>query len=296
MEIALHILSLAGIYGLFACGLTLVFGVMEVLNLAHATIFSFAAVFAMYLVSDAELPIWLCCLSAILAATVLAVIVDRVAFRPLRYRGRTVWGRHFGPLLTSIGASTILLGLQRGWFGIDPRHFPPGVAEFKPWLVAGIRINLVGVATFVVFVVVIGILTLMLNRTRWGVEVRAVAERSETAALFGINAERRFIEIMALAGLMAGMAGIAWSFAFHIAWPETGAQLDVKGFALIILGGLGSVPGSLLGALVIAAIEVLGGLWLPPGMQTLIVFAALIALLVVRPQGLLGARLVSGAR
>jgi branched-chain amino acid transport system permease protein len=143
---------------------------------------------------------------------------------------------------------------------------------------------------------VIGILTLMLNRTRWGVEVRAVAERSETAALFGINAERRFIEIMALAGLMAGMAGIAWSFAFHIASPETGAQLDVKGFALIILGGLGSVPGSLLGALVIAAIEVLGGLWLPPGMQTLIVFAALIALLVVRPQGLLGARLVSGAR
>jgi len=296
MEIALHILSLAGIYGLFACGLTLVFGVMEVLNLAHATVFSFAAVFAMFLAGDAGLPLWLGCIIAILAAAVLAVIVDRVAFRPLRYRGRTVWGRHFGPLLTSLGASTMLLGLQRGWFGIDPRHFPPGVADIKPWLLGGVRINLVGVAIFLVFVGAIAVLTFLLKRTRWGAEVRAVAERSETAALFGIDAERRYIEIMALAGLMAGMAGIAWAFAFNIASPETGAQLDVKGFALIILGGLGSVPGSLLGALIIAAIEVLGGLWLPPGMQTLIVFAALIALLILRPQGLLGARIATGAR
>lgn len=296
MEIALHILALAGIYGLFACGLTLVFGVMEVLNLAHATVFSFAAVFAMYLVGQLGLPPWLGCAISILASVAVAVIVDRLAFRPLRYRGRTVWGRHFGPLLTSLGASTILLGLQRGWFGIDPRHFPPGVADIKPLLFAGVRVNVVGVTTFVVFAVTIGVLTLMLNRTRWGVEVRAVAERGETAALFGIDAERRFIEIMALAGLLAGMAGIAWGFAFNIASPETGAQLDVKGFALIILGGLGSVPGSLVGALAIAAIEVLGGLWLPPGMQTLIVFAALIALLVVRPQGLLGTRIVAGAR
>jgi branched-chain amino acid transport system permease protein len=296
VEIALHILSLAGIYGLFACGLTLVFGVMEVLNLAHATVFAFAAVFAMFLVGDAGLPVWLSCLTAILASTFLAVVVDRLAFRPLRYRGRTAWGRHFGPLLTSLGASTILLGLQRGWFGIDPRHFPPGIAEIQPWLVAGVRVNLVGITTFLVFVGVIAVLTLLLNRTRWGAEVRAVAERSETAALFGIDAERRFMETMALAGLMAGMAGVAWSFAFNIASPETGALLDVKGFALIILGGLGSVPGSLLGALAIASIEVLGGLWLPSGMQTLIVFAALIALLILRPQGLLGARIVEGAR
>jgi len=123
-----------------------------------------------------------------------------------------------------------------------------------------------------------------------------VAERSETAALFGIDVERRFMETMALSGLMAGLAGVAWGLTFNIASPETGAQLDVKGFALIILGGMGSVLGSLIGAIVIAAIEVFGGLYLPHGLQTLIVFAMLIVLLLLRPQGLLGKPIQQGAR
>ena len=296
MEATLHILALAGIYGLFALGLTLIFGVMEVLNLAHATTFAFAAVFAMYLVGYAGFSMWTGCAIAIASAAVLAVLIDRIAFRPLRYRGRTVWGRHVGPLLTSLGVSTILLGLERSLFGIDPRHFPNELVAIKPLMLGNIRINIVGMATFLVFVAVVAVLMFLLNRTRWGVEVRAVAERSETAALFGINVERRFMETMALAGLLAGLAGIAWGLTFNIASPETGAQLDVKGFALIILGGMGSVLGSLLGAIVIATIEVIGGLYLPNGLQTLIVFAMLIVLLILRPQGLLGKRVQQGAR
>ena len=296
METILHILALAGIYGLFACGMTLIFGVMEVLNLAHATNFALAAVLAMFLVQDLELGLWLACAIAILAAGLTGVIVDRVAFRPLRYRGRTAWGRHVGPLLTSLGVSTIMLGLERSWFGIDPRYFPNEVATFQQLTIGDVRINLVGLGTFIAFVASIGLLTWLLARTRWGLEVRAVAERSETAALLGISPERRFIETMALAGIMAGMAGVAWALAFNIASPEIGHQLEVKGFALIILGGMGSVPGSLVGALIIAIIEVLGTLWLPGGIQTLLVFAALIALLVLRPQGLLGTRITEGAR
>lgn len=296
MEPILHVLALAGIYGLFACGMTLIFGVMEVLNLAHATTFAFAAVFAMYLVQAQGMDLWLACALSILAATGFAVLIDRVAFRPLRYRGRTNWGRHVGPLLTSLGASTIMLGLQRSWFGIDPRFFPQDVFNFQQIVIGGVRVNPVGITTFVLFVLVILGLTALMNRTRWGLEVRAVAEKSETAALFGINPERRFIETMALSGLMAGLAGIAWAFAFNIASPEIGNQLEVKGFALIILGGMGSVPGSLVGALLIALIEVLGTLWLPGGIQTLLVFAALIILLVARPQGILGTRVVEGAR
>ena len=296
METVLHILALAGIYGLFACGMTLIFGVMEVLNLAHATNFALAAVLSMFLVQELEVNLWLACALAILAAAITAVIIDRVAFRPLRYRGKTQWGKHVGPLLTSLGVSTVMLGLGRSWFGIDPRYFPNEIATFQPLMLGGIRINFIGLGTFVVFVLTIGLLTWLLSRTRWGLEVRAVAERPETAALLGISAERRFIETMALSGLLAGMAGVAWALAFNIASPEIGHQLEVKGFALIILGGMGSVPGSLIGALVIAAIEVLGTLWLPGGIQTLLVFAALIVLLVLRPQGLLGTRISEGAR
>ena len=296
MESLLHVLALAGIYGLFALGLTLIFGVMEVLNLAHATTFAFAAVFAMYLVGYAGFSMWMGCAIAIGSASVLAVVIDRIAFRPLRYRGRTVWGRHVGPLLTSLGVSTIVLGLERSLFGIDPRHFPNELIASKLFVLGNVRINLIGITSFLVLVLVVGILIFLLNRTRWGVEVRAVAERSETAALFGIDVERRFMETMALSGLMAGLAGVAWGLTFNIASPETGAQLDVKGFALIILGGMGSVLGSLIGAIVIAAIEVFGGLYLPHGLQTLIVFAMLIVLLLLRPQGLLGKPIQQGAR
>lgn len=297
MEVFFHILTLAAIYGLFACGLTLIFGVMDVLNVAHSTIFAFAAVFAMYLVGQLGVEFWGACAAAVIAAGLLAVIVDRIAFRTLRYRGRSVWGKHTGPLLTSLGASTILLGLMRIWFGIDPRFFPNKMVAVSAITIGDQHINPVGLILFAIFVALVLLLTLALKRTRWGVEIRAVAESTSTAALFGINVERRFMEIMGLAGMLAGLAAIAWGFAFNIATPETGSQLEVTGFALIVLGGMGSIPGSFLGALVIAAIEVLGGLWLPvPGMQTLLVFAALIAFLILRPQGFLGQRITEGAR
>jgi branched-chain amino acid transport system permease protein len=294
MVTIVDILSLAAIYGLFAAGLTLVFGVMEVLNLAHAATFAFAAIFAMFLVTEWDVAFWLACVAAVLGGAVVAIATDRVAFRPLRYRGGTVWGRHIGPLLTSLGVATILAGLDRALFGIDPRHFPDTPQGYLT--IGDQRVTWVSIGVIVVFAVVVMLLAFLVARTRWGMEVRAVAERNETAALFGIDTERRFIQTMGLAGLLAGMAGIAWGLIFNIASPETASQLDVKGFALIILGGMGSVAGSLIGALVIATVEVLGGLWLPHGAQGLLVFGVLFALLVIRPQGLLGRPLAAGAR
>ncbi|MFC6854460.1 branched-chain amino acid ABC transporter permease [Marivibrio halodurans] len=297
MEVTFHIFALAAIYGLFACGLTLIFGVMDVLTVAHATVFAFAAVFSMYLVGELGFDFWLGCLCAVVAAGGVSILVDRIAFRPLRYRAQSAWGKHIGPLLTSLGVSTIFLGIMRAWFGIDPRFFPNEMVEIEPIVIGDQIIQPIGIALFALFAALVVLLTYALKRTRWGVEMRAVAESTHTAALFGINVERRFMEIMALAGVLAGLAAIAWGFAFNIASPETGAWLEVKAFALIIIGGMGSIPGSLVGAIVIAAIEVLGTLWLPePGMAPLMVFAALIVILIVRPQGFLGERVKEGAR
>jgi branched-chain amino acid transport system permease protein len=296
VAVVLDILALAGIYGLFAIGLTLVFGVLEVLNLAHAATFAFAAIFAMFLVAEWHLQLWVGCAVAILAGGAVGVLTDRLAFRTLRGRVTSAWGRHMGPLLTSLGVATIIQGLDFTWFGFDPRHFPNQLLPADYLLIGGQRITDVSLVIIVVFLLIVVALSLVLSRTRWGAEIRAVAERGETAALFGIDTERRFMETMALAGMMAGMAGVAWGLTFNLASPEISSQVDVKGFALIILGGMGSVPGSLLGALVIAGVEVLGSQWLPNGAQELVVFAVLFALLVARPQGLLGRRLVAGAR
>jgi branched-chain amino acid transport system permease protein len=296
VAVVLDILALAGIYGLFALGLTLIFGVLEVLNLAHAATFAFAAIFAMFVVSEWHLPLLVGCSIAVLAGGAVGVLTDRLAFRTLRGRVTSAWGRHIGPLLTSLGVATIIHGLDLTWFGFDPRHFPNQLLPTSYLLIGGQRITVLSLVIIAVFLLMVAALTLLLSRTRWGAEIRAVAERGETAALFGIDTERRFMEIMGLAGMLAGMAGVAWSLTFNLASPEIGSQLDVKGFALIILGGMGSIPGSLLGALVIAGVEVLGSLWLPIGAQELVVFAVLFALLVARPQGLLGRRMVAGAR
>jgi len=293
---ALDILTLAGIYGLYACGLTLIFGVLEVLNLAHAPTFAFAAVAAMYLVTDRGLPLPAACIVAVLASGVIAVLVDRIAFRTLRYRGQTAWGKHIGPLMTSLAAATILQSLAQGWFGIDARNFPNKLLPAGSLAVGGVDVSFTSLLAVVVFIVAMVAMAGLLRYTRWGLEIRGVAERAETTALFGVDAERRIMEAMLLAGLLAGLAGIAWSLSFNIAGPATGEQLNIKGFALIVLGGMGSVPGAVIGALVIAATEVLGVLWLPSGMQELIVFAVFFLLLVFRPQGILGRPISRGAR
>lgn len=297
MSQLVDIIALTGIFGLYACGLTLVFGVLEVLNLAHAATFTFSVLLAMFLVTTANWSLWTASPVAIVGGAVLGLVIDRTAFWPLRRRGTsTAWGRHIGPLLSSLAIASILQGVDQVAFGLDPRHFPNSEVPQAAIAVGGASIQLVSLVSTVLFVVVVICLTAWMRRSRWGLEVRAVAERSTTAALFGVNGERRFMETMALSGALAALAGLAYGLTFNIASPDTAAQLDVKGFAIVVLGGLGSIPGSLIGAAMIATIEVLGSTHLPGGTEQLLVFGVLFVLLVVRPQGVLGRRAIAGAR
>lgn len=297
MSFFFEVVALAAIYGLYACGLTLVFGILEVLNLAHAATFTVAVLFSMYLSVEADLPLWLCGVGAVAGGALVGILVDRIAFWPLRLRGKaTAWGRHIGPLLSSLAVASILEGGDRILFGLDPRHYPNRELPQLRLSVGSASVQAVSLAAAVAFTVIVVMLTLWLRNSRWGVELRAVAQSQETASLFGINSERRFVETMALSGALAGLAGLTWGLTFNIASPDTAAQLDVKGFALIVLGGMGSVPGSLIGAAVIAAIEVSGVRWLPHGSEHLLVFAVLFLVLVARPQGFLGRQAIAGAR
>lgn len=297
MSTLFNIIALFGIYGLYACGLTLVFGVLEVLNLAHAATFACSLLFAMYLATSQEWPLWASAVAAVAGGAMLGVLIDRIAFWPLRRRGTaTIWGRHIGPLLSSLAVSTILVSVDQISFGLDPLHFPNDKVPEQSVTIGGASIQLVSLITAILFVVIVAALAVWMRRSRWGLEVRAVAERPSTAALFGVNSERRFVETMALAGMLAALAGLSYGLTFNIASPDTASQLDVIGFALVVLGGLGSIPGSLIGAAIIATIEILGTKWLPHGSETLVVFGVLFLLLIARPQGVLGRRAVAGAR
>lgn len=291
MKTAIEILVLAAIYGVYASGFTLVFGLFDVLNLAHAAVFAFGAIFTMFLVADHGLPLIPAAVAGIAACAVLGVLIERIAFRPIRYRGSTIWGRHIGPLITSLGVASILAGGERLWFGIDPRYFPSSALPSATLSLGGTTVTVANILAVVFMVLVFGGLWALLRFTRWGLEVRGVAHAPGTMPLFGINVERRIMEVFALAAALGGIAGVVWGLSFNIASPvDTPGQVDIRGFAIIILGGMGSVPGALLGAMFLAASEVLSVQWLPAGWQELIVFVILFLMLLVRPQGILGSR------
>ncbi len=283
----LNILVLASIYGLYASGFTLVFGLFDILNIAHAAVFAFGAILAMFLVTS-SMPLWLAAPAAIFGATLAGVLIERVAFRPIRYRARTAWGHHTGPLVTSLGAATVLEGLETWWFGIDPRHFPEGTFTDFSFQIVGSRITLIDITSIGLLLLTFGGVWALIKYTRWGLEVRAVADAPQTAPLFGIDVERRIIQVFALASALGGIAGLIWGLAFNMASPATASQVDMRGFAIITLGGMGSVPGALIGALFLASAEVLSVLWLPSSWQSMIGYGTLFLMLLIRPQGILG--------
>lgn len=292
MRDLVNILVLTAVYGLYASGFTLVFGLFDVLNLAHAAVFAFGAVLTMAAASGLDVALPIAAGLGIAASALVGLVVERVAFRPIRYRSTSVWGRHIGPLITSLGAASILAGMSRIWFGINARHFPSRVLLDDPVALGSVTVRVADLVSIALLIVAFGALQVALARTRWGLEVRAVAQSPQTVPLFGVNVERRIMEVFALAAALGGVAGIVWGLQFNTASPATAVQMDVRGFAIIILGGMGSVPGAIVGAVFLAASEVLSVRFLPPGWQSLIAFLALFVMLLVRPQGILGRRIV----
>jgi len=283
-----NILVLTAIYGIYASGFTLVFGLFDVLNLAHASVFATGALTTVFVTNALGAGILVGGLVGIVVSVLIAVAVERAAFRPLRYRDSSAWGAHMGPMITSLGAASILSGVQAVVFGVDPLHFTAGQPLKGSFSVLGARIQYSDILSIVVLVLVFALLLWGINRTKWGTEIRGVALAARTMPLLGINVERRIIETFALAGALGGLAGVMWVLQFNDASVATSSQVDIRGFAIIVLGGMGSIPGALIGAAILAASEVLSVGWLPSGWQSLTVYIVLIAVLVLRPGGILG--------
>jgi branched-chain amino acid transport system permease protein len=290
MHNLVDILVSGSIYAVYALGFTLVFGVFGILNLSHSAVFGFTAVLVIYLVNQLSMPLLWAGLLGVLGGGVIGLLIERVAFRPIRYRSATAWSRHMGPMITSLGVASILVGVSNAWFGPDTRSLPQSVlADYVT--IAGVRITAVDALGFIVMVALFAGLSLALQRSRWGVEVRAVADQPGSAMFVGINSEARTMQVFTIAGLLGGVAGLLWTLHYTTASSATGSQLDLRGFAIIVLGGMGSIRGAVVGAFFVAAAEVLSVAWLPGGWQDIVVYVALFLMLVLRPQGILGRRL-----
>lgn len=273
------------VYALFAIGYTLVFGVLDILNLAHAAIFTAAAFLALSFLA-AHLPLPLAFLAAVVVAGILGILLDRVAFAPLRRRkaGTLV------PLISSIGVAIIIGGVLRGVYGPDELHFPAGdqfTARYHagPFTFGVLDLTILGVA--------IGLMLLLsytIRATALGRNIRAVADDRTAAALLGVDLERTIALTFFIASALGGAAGILIGLQYNSVSLQMGSSIELKGLAIIVLGGMGSITGAVIGALILGVVETLSVAYISSSYRDAIAFGVMFLILVLRPSGLLGKR------
>jgi len=278
-------LFIGSVYGLFAVGYTLVFGVLDILNLAHAAVFTLSGLIALWLVQAAGLSIWLAFPLATLFAGLLGLLLNQVAFVPLRKRADS----QFSGLISSIAMAIIFEAVALGLFGARSVRFPQGTVSVHIWHVGGVTITSLQVGIVLVATLLMLVLTFFIHRTRTGKAVRTVAENERAAMLLGVNVNGIIAFTFFISSALGGAAGILYGLYFDSLAPDMGRSIELKGLAVIILGGMGSIPGAILGGLAFGLSEVLTvAISGTSNLRDAVAFTVLFAILLIRPSGLLG--------
>ena len=296
-------LTIGSIYAQIALGYTMVYGVLRLINFAHGDIVmtgAFAGYFAAagfdrsgLLESRPVLAMAGILLVAVLTSTCIAVLTERIAYRPFR----RVQG--LAPLICAIGVSFFLEQTFRGLFGSSVKSYPDPSWLGAAFVVFGFRIPRVDVLVIGLALVFMALLYMVVQRTRMGTAMRAVAEDAEAAALMGIDVNRVIVFTFMLGGVMAGIAGVFYAFLYKQVYFFMGFTPGIKAFGAAVLGGIGSIPGAMLGGFFLGMVESVGptlfldgiGIPAPYQLRDLIAFTLLIMVLIFRPQGILGERM-----
>jgi branched-chain amino acid transport system permease protein len=282
---AINGLFLGSIYALFALGYTLVFGVLDILNLAHAAVFMLASFVALAFVTAAGLPLLIAFPLAVVCAGILGLLLERVAFRPLRGRADS----NISGLISSLAMATILEAVALEVWGPNVERFPFGtLPAWKPIPFLGAEISRLQLTTVGVAVLFFLALTWLVQRTRLGREVRAVAESPRAARVLGVNVDRAIATSFFISSALGGAAGVLYGLAYNAIAPDMGRSVELKGLAVIILGGMGSMPGAVIAGFALGLTEVFVVAHLGASYRDAVSFAGLFLILVLRPRGLLG--------
>jgi branched-chain amino acid transport system substrate-binding protein len=300
-------LSIGSVYAIFALGYTLIFSILGIINFAHGAVFTLGAYFTYALMGNTfgrngllanarlpiELPFWLAMLVGAVLAGLVGMAIERFAFRPLRQRGSD-------PLLTlvsSLGIAFVIVNAIQFLVGAENYRFPAKIyGNLPPAINFGtadtpIPIRTAQIVIFVVSGLILVGLTYLINKTRHGKAMQAVAEDTTTASLLGINTDRFITGTFFLSSFLAAIAGTLVSSSVSIAGPYFGISYGLKGLAVIVLGGLGSIPGTVVGGLLLGLAEAF-----VPGeysaFKDAVAFGLLFLMLLIRPSGLMGRRII----
>ncbi len=277
-------LSLGSVYAIIALGYTMVYGIAKMLNFAHGDVIMIGGFVVFTSMSNLGLNGLLSVLIAMVFCTVLGVVVERIAYRPLRNAASSL-----AVLITAIGVSYFLQNIALLIFGADAKIFSPVVDLPSLTLFDGqLSISAVTIVTILACVVIMVGLTLFIKKTRAGQAMQAVSEDKGAAQLMGINVNATIALTFAIGSALAAVAGALMCSAYPQLTPYTGTMPGIKAFVAAVFGGIGSIPGAMLGGILIGVIQILSSAYISSQMADAIVFLILIVVLLVKPAGILG--------
>ncbi len=276
-------LVVGGVYALFALGFTLVFGIHHLMNLAHGAVFMTGAFVALYTVL-AGLPLWLGFVFAILACGLLSILIEVTAFRRLRKSGEA----EFGAIISTLGAELIIVTFAQIVSGSDVLRFPFETFPVEIFEFAGLRVTLLQLFMLVCSLLLMLILTYYLYRTPLGTRIRSVSGNERASVLSGVNPNTIYYQTFFLSGALAGAAGVLIGLSFNSIQFAMGEPFLLRGFVVVVLGGMGSIPGAMVAGLLLGMLQTLTAAYLPAGLTDAIIFSLLFVILLVRPYGLFG--------
>ena len=273
-------LNIGSIYALIALGYTMVYGIAKLINFAHGDVIMVGA-YISFISMKFGLPWWLAVIISIVACAVLGVVMEKVAYKPLRNASR------ISLLITAIGISYLLQNLFQLIFGANPQPYHAFIT--LPALnLGGISIQANYYITFSVSVLLMILLTLFVNKTTMGKAMRAVSEDEGAAKLMGINVDTTISLTFAIGCALAAIAGILYANCYPMINPTLGSLPGIKAFIAAVLGGIGSIPGAGIGAFILGMVEAMTKAYISSQLTDTIVFAILILMLVFKPAGILG--------
>jgi branched-chain amino acid transport system permease protein len=276
-------LVLGGVYALFALGFTLIFGIHRIMNMAHGAVFMTGAFIGLYTVR-AGMPLWFALPVAMVAAGLVSILIEVIAFKPLRKLALA--DAELASIISSIGAGLIVLSIGQYVSKTETMRFPFGTVSPDAIVVLGLRVTMLQLLMLGVAVLGVGLLAFYLYRTAQGRQIRAVAGNYRAAQLLGVNPDAIFYQTFFLSGALAGAAGVMVGLAFNAVQFLMGEPFLLKAFVAIIIGGLGSVPGALIGGLVLGLLQSLSAAYLPSLLVDAVIFMLLFVILMIRPDGL----------
>ena len=275
-------LQLGLVYALIALGYTMVYGIVKLINFAHGDVFMVGS-FVGYFGFRAGLPWPVAILAAMAVCAVVGVVIEKLAYRPLRYAPK------IAALISALGVSLFLEYFTSLKFVFGPDylvvHSPLRQVE---WHLGGVTITNIQVLIFAVVVVMLVLLQYIIYRTKVGTAMRAVSFDHDAARLMGINVDGIISVTFAIATALAGAGGVLYAIAYPEIWTFMGIMPGLKAFTAAVLGGIGIVPGAVLGALIMGQVETMTAAFLSSTLRDAIAFAVLILVLLIRPSGILG--------